>query len=274
MLLFAATYQWLQVSTKVFQANLLGVPVEEISITPTARMAIWLGLLAVVMLALGMRLALRGMGPPSDEEAEAEAASHPDPTRIRVLPRLRRHRGRRPRSRLGSVPGLRRSSSLGVEGIKWVGFFILGYVVLHAAAGAIASSPAPPPSSSSRESGSSPASKRSSSSSARRVHGLQPAERQDGRARPGGPRRPPDPRERLDGRQARVPGVSSTRAPRCRRRASPVRSSSTSWATLVGELSWDDVVALARPAARPGRLRRLFRRRDGLRPRRRSPRGR
>ena len=57
-LLFAFTYQWLQVTAKVWYANALGVAVEELASHETVRTAIWLSLVGLAVLACGIRLAL------------------------------------------------------------------------------------------------------------------------------------------------------------------------------------------------------------------------
>lgn len=128
ILLFAATYQWLQVSTKVFQANLLGLPVAEVGLTPTVEAAVWMGLLAVVVLALGMRLALRGALPPRNREAAAEAGGI-SLSRAFGFYLACAVVGASARGAAWAVPGLTQIA-LAVEGVKWVGFFVLGYVVL------------------------------------------------------------------------------------------------------------------------------------------------
>lgn len=60
VLLFAVGYQWAQVTAKVFHADLFGVPIEAISASQASiRLATWLSLLGLVVLAAGMRLGLR-----------------------------------------------------------------------------------------------------------------------------------------------------------------------------------------------------------------------
>lgn len=128
ILIFAATFQWLQVSAKIFQANLVGAPVATLGLTPTVEKAIWLGLLALIVLALGMRLALRGLDGTRSEEAEAEALQIPLSRAVTfylvcaVLAIFAR-------GVAWASPGLTQPL-LAVEGIKWIGFFVLGYVVL------------------------------------------------------------------------------------------------------------------------------------------------
>jgi hypothetical protein len=128
VLLFAVAFQWVQVSAKVFHANLLGVDVVQIAVTATVERAIWMGLLALVVLALGMRLALRGAGAPRGPEAEAEATYIPLSRALSfyVVTALV---GLAANGAMWIVPGVAQIA-YAVEGIKWIGFFVLGYVVL------------------------------------------------------------------------------------------------------------------------------------------------
>ena len=62
-MLFVFTYQWAQASVKVFQANVQGVPLDQFAeIGGQVDTATWLSLVAVVVVAAGMRLAAR-VGP-------------------------------------------------------------------------------------------------------------------------------------------------------------------------------------------------------------------
>jgi len=58
VLLFAAGFQWLQVTLKLWHANLLGVHIVSLSPSSMVETATWLGLSGVLVLALGMRLGL------------------------------------------------------------------------------------------------------------------------------------------------------------------------------------------------------------------------
>lgn len=127
ILLFVATYQWLQVATKVFRANTLGISVAQAGRTPTVETAVWLGLLAVVVLSVGMRLALRGLPlRAGDAREEADYVSFGRAFGLylacAVLAVLSYEAGK-------AVNGLRQIA-LGIQGLKWAGFFVLGYVVL------------------------------------------------------------------------------------------------------------------------------------------------
>lgn len=73
VLLFAAAYQWLQVSAKVFHANVRGVYVEMLSGSPNIVHATWLSLIGLVVLAIGMRIGLRRL--PGLQERIRESAA-------------------------------------------------------------------------------------------------------------------------------------------------------------------------------------------------------
>lgn len=62
VLLFAAGYQWIQVSTLVFVADYNSKPVSMLSFSPQVEKAIWLGLLGLVMLGAGMHIGVRRLG--------------------------------------------------------------------------------------------------------------------------------------------------------------------------------------------------------------------
>ena len=59
VLLFAVFFQWVQVSSKVFHANLLGLPLEEFSQIRTIDSAVWLGLIGLVILVFGIHVVIR-----------------------------------------------------------------------------------------------------------------------------------------------------------------------------------------------------------------------
>jgi hypothetical protein len=62
LLVWIVGYQWLQVSTAVLYADLLGTPVERMSYTPSVSTAVWLGLIGLLALTAGIRLGLRRLG--------------------------------------------------------------------------------------------------------------------------------------------------------------------------------------------------------------------
>lgn len=79
VLAFAITFQWMQVSAVVFRAMLLGVDLDAAYFPPRTKDAVWLGLGALLTLALGIRVALRRfpLVPPSRSRQEADRFSAP-----------------------------------------------------------------------------------------------------------------------------------------------------------------------------------------------------
>lgn len=74
ILLLALGLQWLQVVTKVFNADVLGLPVNALNTYQgDMEKAIWLSMIALAILALGMRLALTHFKSPGRESARNEA---------------------------------------------------------------------------------------------------------------------------------------------------------------------------------------------------------
>ena len=61
VLLFAVSYQWIQVATKVFHANVLGIQVGSMMAFGQTDLAIWLSFVGLLALAVGMRLGLAGL---------------------------------------------------------------------------------------------------------------------------------------------------------------------------------------------------------------------
>jgi hypothetical protein len=84
ILLFMVGFQWLQVATRIFEADVLGIPVAELTADGLTSLdeTIWLSLLALLALALGLRL---GAGPKrhaSSDEIRLEVA---ELSAVRVL---------------------------------------------------------------------------------------------------------------------------------------------------------------------------------------------
>jgi hypothetical protein len=133
VLLFAISFQWLQVTAKVFHANVLGVGVAELSDyalygLPTIERAVWLGLVGLAVLAVGMRLGMWKLGAVSEERVQQEAGQF-STDRVFVFYLVC--------TALSKVVEAFAWSSgafvqilIGVEDIKWIGFFLLGYLVL------------------------------------------------------------------------------------------------------------------------------------------------
>ncbi len=59
-LLFAAAFQWLQVYSPILAANIVGLPLAEHYTLATMNASAWLGFLAIITLALGMRVVSSG----------------------------------------------------------------------------------------------------------------------------------------------------------------------------------------------------------------------
>lgn len=128
-ILFAVFFlQWLQVSTAVFQVDTEGLTLEGFYEVPGLVMATWLSLLGLLVLAAGIRLALRGIGSPPFAALLAEVR------------RYRLHRVEL--AYLGAIlatlalgyfvlmiPGLSQLL-LALMGLRWVFFFVLAVTVM------------------------------------------------------------------------------------------------------------------------------------------------
>ncbi len=75
VLLFAVSYQWLQVSMKVFHANFLGVSVGSMDFFARTEFVTWLSLGGLLVLAAGMRLATVGLKASGPNAAADELSS-------------------------------------------------------------------------------------------------------------------------------------------------------------------------------------------------------
>jgi hypothetical protein len=76
VLLFLVLFQWLQVTTRVFHADLVGVGVGRMALRPESPIAtaVGLGLTALVVLALGQRIGMRSVPLTSPARLEGERA--------------------------------------------------------------------------------------------------------------------------------------------------------------------------------------------------------
>lgn len=127
ILLLALGYQWLQVVIKVFNADVLGLPVQELNIYQgNVEKAIWLSMIALALLALGMRLALARYKTANAELARSEAMLFL-PNRlwrfylVSVILSIAMLAVAR------VVPGITQIA-LALTNIKWAVYFILAYV--------------------------------------------------------------------------------------------------------------------------------------------------
>jgi hypothetical protein len=128
MLLFVFAYHWLQASVKVFQADFQNVPLEQLtSFGGQVDTATWLSLAAVVVLALGMRVAVA-----TQVRMRVNIAALPDYL-TSVTPRFwfRVYLfslliGLTAGEAAAAVPTLSQPL-LALSGIKWTGFWIFAY---------------------------------------------------------------------------------------------------------------------------------------------------
>lgn len=136
-LLFVVLFQWLQVTTRVFQADVAGVSVENLVLSEQApaALAVWLGLAALLTLAIGHRLTA---GPSLSQAALAQAnreRAEMDPTRLLILYGVLFAIGfiaSQGRGFLGIAQALDVISSL-----KWIPLFLLASVVFSGRPGRV-----------------------------------------------------------------------------------------------------------------------------------------
>ncbi len=129
ILLFAAGFQWLQVSAKVFQADLRGLPVGVISDTDTVSQTILLSLLGLIVLAIGMRVGIRKLQPATAAEVDEEAWRF-SPQQLFLLYLAGTTAATVILTLAWVLPGASQIAT-GAAAIKWVPFCLLGYVVLQ-----------------------------------------------------------------------------------------------------------------------------------------------
>lgn len=128
ILFFALSLQWLQASMKIFQADLRGLTVVQLFQGWGIDEAIWLSLGGLAVLALGMRLGMRGIVSPTYDQVYAEAEQY-------SLSKL--WRGYLlflvgtfvARDFVWLVPGLAQIL-LALLNLKWVMFYLLAFVVV------------------------------------------------------------------------------------------------------------------------------------------------
>ncbi len=128
VLLFAVSFQWLQVTIKVFHADMLGVPVNDIGIADDVASAVWLGLAGLVVLAVGMRLGMRWLKGSAREQAANEVAGISVGQVVKLYLVLSFMAVIA--DFMGNVFGGLRQPADAVAGIRWIAFFTLGYVTL------------------------------------------------------------------------------------------------------------------------------------------------
>lgn len=129
ILLFAVGFQWIQVSAKVFHADLAGVPVHVLAETETVTQAIILCLIGLVVLAAGMRLGMSKLERAQSADIEREALTF-SPRQLFVL-YLVVSAGATVLMSLAWAFSAASQVISGAAAVKWVPFCLLGYVVLQ-----------------------------------------------------------------------------------------------------------------------------------------------
>lgn len=128
VLLFAVGFQWVQVVTKVFQANSYGVTVAELTGKPSIGLVVWLSLLGLLVLAVGMRLMLRRLGEARLEQARRELAAI-RPVRAFWLYVALSVLAEVISTYAWSAGGLAQQM-IALSEIRWIGLFLFAYVAL------------------------------------------------------------------------------------------------------------------------------------------------
>ena len=129
VLLFAVGFQWVQVTAKVFHADVLGVSVVQLAFTQSVVDAVWLSLTGLVVLAVGMRLGLRLLREPTAQRARAEADVL-SVDRAFVLYAVCYVLAVVVEGAVGIRGGLSQAGA-GVQAIHWVAFFVFAYLALE-----------------------------------------------------------------------------------------------------------------------------------------------
>ena len=134
VLLFAVSFQWLQVSAKVFHANVLGVPVNDIGwwlggSSPSIERAIWLSLIGLAVLSFGMRLGMRKLNPTDPAQAVEETRAFSVDRAFLLY--LIGAAGTAVVAQYAWVFSGVTQILISTVTVKWVFFFLLGYLVLQ-----------------------------------------------------------------------------------------------------------------------------------------------
>jgi len=129
VLLFACAFQWLQATAAIFYTNHFGQTLEEAFGSNELSVATWLSILAVVVLAVGIRCGFIGAGKPRRSELEFEA-SRMDIKKVTILYGL---------SFVGAAllhliawrfPSITQPL-LAMAALKWGVVYLLCYTVMH-----------------------------------------------------------------------------------------------------------------------------------------------
>ena len=133
VLSFVLGFHWLQATTRVFHANLVGVDVQDLVLYPRSGAfadvegATWLTLAGLVALAVGMRMAVRNLEPPNEESLAREASTF-SLSRVFWLYFAVTFVVTAAAGSVGALSGFRQIL-LAAEQIKWGVYFLLGYLV-------------------------------------------------------------------------------------------------------------------------------------------------
>jgi len=129
VLLFGCMIQWLQATAAIFYTNHYGVTLEGAFGSNELAVATWLSIVAVVVLAFGIRCGFIGAGPSLQSQVEAEA-SRVDIKKLAIL-----YIAFVPVAAALSYTAWRFTSItqllLGIASLKWGIIFLLCYCVLH-----------------------------------------------------------------------------------------------------------------------------------------------
>ena len=126
VLLFAVSYQWLQATAKVFQADVQGVYVEMLSSSPNITPATWLSLVGLVVLGIGMRIGVRRLPTLRERIREsAESMSLPNAFWLYAVFTAAALVIRPLAFKIGPLTQI----LLAVTELKWAAFFLMAYLV-------------------------------------------------------------------------------------------------------------------------------------------------
>jgi hypothetical protein len=129
VLLFAASFQWMQVFMPILAADRKGVPLTVVLGLRKVEVAAWLGLATIVVLAIGMRVGL-GKKPLSDPENLARASSSLDLRRLTVAYVVSLVLSLTIFQVAAFIPGLRQQLlALGI--VRWAVIFLIGWSALR-----------------------------------------------------------------------------------------------------------------------------------------------
>lgn len=128
VLLFAVGFQWVQVTTKVFQANSYGITAAELTGKPSIDLVVGLSLLGLLIMAVAMRLMLRRLGEARIAQAKRELKAI-RPARAFWFYVIATLASEAVSAFAWSVSGLVQQF-IALAEIRWIGLFLFAYVAL------------------------------------------------------------------------------------------------------------------------------------------------